>query len=97
VSIGLMSTPRPRVVARRDAQGIASVLRLQPEGGALAADELLIELTPKDGRWTLVTDAWFFREGEAQRWAAARYGEFRVAPDGRALLVGLRGADLKPL
>jgi len=95
--LGLMSTPRPRVVARRDAQGIATVLRLHVEGTPPAADELLIELTPKDGRWTLVSDAWFFREGEAERWAAARYGEFRVLPDGRALLVGLRGAGLQPL
>jgi uncharacterized membrane-anchored protein len=96
-AVGLMSGARPRVVARRDAQGVATVLRLHQPGGALAADELLIELAPKGGRWTLVTDAWFFREGEAERWAAARYGEFRVAPDGRALLVGLRGVDLKPL
>jgi len=95
--VGLMSASRPRVVARRDAQGIATVLRLHTDGGILAADELLIELTPKDGRWTLVTDAWFFREGEAPRWAGARYGEFRVAADGRALLVGLRGAELRPL
>lgn len=95
--IGLMTTPRPRVVARRDERGVATVLRLHAEGQAVAPDELLIELTPKNGRWTLVTDAWFFREGEAERWAGARYGEFRVAPDGRALLVGLRGAKLEPL
>lgn len=94
---GLMTSPRPHVVARRDAQGIATVLRLHGQEQALAADELLIELTPKNGRWTLVSDAWFFREGEAGRWATARYGEFRVMPDGRALLVGLRGAELKPL
>jgi uncharacterized membrane-anchored protein len=87
---------RPRVVMQRDAQGIATAVRLD-DGAPLATDELRIELTPKDGRWILVTDAWFFAEGEAQRWAAARFGEFRVQADGRALLVDLRGADLKPL
>ena len=60
-------------------------------------DELRIELAPKNGDWVLVTDAWFFKEGEAERWAQAKYGEFRVGKDGRALLVGLRGADLKAL
>lgn len=45
----------------------------------------------------LVSDAWFFREDEAQRWAAARFGKFRVDAQGRALLVNLRGADLQPL
>lgn len=93
---GLLRSERPRLVARRDARGVLGALRADT-GAALAADELRVELTPKDGRWTLVTDAWFFREGEAQRWAAARYGEFRVAPDGRALLVGLRGPDLEAL
>lgn len=93
---GLLSTKRPRVVARRDARGVATVLRLDT-GAPLAADELLIELTPKDGRWVLVSDAWFFKEGEAARWEPARYGEFRVGADGRALLVGLKGEGLKVL
>lgn len=93
---GLLSAQRPRVVARRDARGVATVLRLDT-GAPLAADELRIELTPKDGRWVLVSDAWFFKEGEAARWQPARYGEFRVGPDGRALLVGLKGAALKDL
>jgi uncharacterized membrane-anchored protein len=93
---GVLASGRPRLVARRDARGVATLQRLD-DGTALAPDELRIELTPKDGRWILVTDAWFFKEGEAARWERARYGEFRVAPDGRALLVGLRGAELQPL
>jgi uncharacterized membrane-anchored protein len=87
---------RPHVVARLDDRGIARIDRLA--GAApLAAGELLIELTPKGGRWVIVSDAWFFREGEAQRWQRARYAEFRVAPDGRALLVDLRGPSLEKL
>jgi uncharacterized membrane-anchored protein len=85
---------RPCVVARRDARGVATLLRLDT-GAPLAADELRFELTPRNGRWVLVTDAWFFKEGEADRWARARFGEFRVDASGRALLVGLRGADLQ--
>lgn len=93
---GMPAARRPCVVARRDARGVATLLRLDT-GAALAADELRIELTPKNGRWVLVTDAWFFKEGEAERWAGARFGEFRVDAAGRALLVGLRGADLQAL
>jgi uncharacterized membrane-anchored protein len=74
---GVVTGTRPRVVARRDARGIASLVRLD-DGTPLLADEVAIELTPKNGRWTLVTDAWFFREGDAARWAKAKYGEFRV-------------------
>lgn len=92
----LLRAQRPHAVARRDGRGVLVLLRLD-NGTPLAADELRIELTPKDGRWILVTDAWFFREGEAQRWSGARFGEFRVDDSGRALLVGLRGPDLQPL
>lgn len=88
---------RPRAVARRDARGLATVLRWQEPGEVLAEEEFLLELIWKAGRWTLVTDAWFFREGEAAHWQTARYGEFRVAPDGQALLVGLADAALRPL
>jgi uncharacterized membrane-anchored protein len=58
---------------------------------------LRIELTPAHGDWVLVSDAWSFSEGDAQRWSTARYGEFRVDPKGRALLVGLRGQHLEKL
>lgn len=93
---GLVSTQRPRAVGQRDARGVLSLKRID-DGSPLAPGEMRIELTPKDGRWVLVTDAWFFREGEAARWSAARFGEFRVDADGRALLVGLRGAQLQQL
>ena len=95
-SAGLLARERPRIVARRDGRGVITLLR-RDHGEALGADELRIELTPLHGDWVLVSDAWSFSEGEAERWARAKYGEFRVARNGQALLVGLRGADLQPL
>lgn len=94
---GLLRAQRPRVIAKVDARGVARLERMAPREAVLGPDELAVELTPKGGRWTLVTDAWFFAEGEGARWAKARYGEFRVDGAGRALLVGLRGANLEPL
>lgn len=93
---GLLRSTRPKVLARRDLRGVATLHPLAP-GAPPLPDDLLIELTPKNGDWVLVTDAWFFTEGEAARWAAARFGEFRVDGSGRALLVGLRDARLQPL
>ncbi|HJV61235.1 MAG TPA: GDYXXLXY domain-containing protein, partial [Albitalea sp.] len=92
----LLGGERPSVVGRRGPDGVFTALRFD-DRSALASDELRIELTPKDGRWTLVSDAWYVREGEAERWAKAKYGEFRVDRDGHALLVGLRDAQLRPL
>ncbi|QTN25283.1 GDYXXLXY domain-containing protein [Rhizobacter sp. AJA081-3] len=93
---GLTSSQRPRMIGRRDERGVATLVRLD-DGTALATEEFRFELTPKDGRWILVSDAWFFREGEAQRWQPAKYGEFRVDANGKALLVGLRGPNLEAL
>jgi len=46
----------------------------------------------------LGTNAFFFQEGEAQRFSTARYGEFRVdRRSGEAVLVGLRDEALKAL
>ncbi len=72
-------------------------MRIARHDEALAAGESRIELTPKNGRWFLVSDAWFFREGDGRKWEAARYGEFRVTPEGRALLVGLADENLRGL
>lgn len=84
------------LVFKVDARGVASAVR-QHRGEQLQADELIMRMARQRGGWMLVTDAFHFKEGEAQRWAGARFGEFRVQASGRALLVGLRGAALEPL
>jgi uncharacterized membrane-anchored protein len=97
---GLVTRQRPHVIAQRDASGVARLLRLaRPEApsASLAPGEFRIELTPKNGAWILVTDAWFFREGDAALWEKAKYGEFRILPSGAALLVGMADAQRKPI
>ena len=88
---------RPVAVAEVDARGVARLDRLADAATRFGPTTLRVQLTPKDGRWVLVSDAWFFKEGDGQRWEAARYGEFRVGPDGRALLVGMADVNLKPI
>ena len=88
---------RPRVAVLLDERGIAHSPKLLAPGEAVPAGAQLLELTPKGGQWTFVSDAWFFKEGEAARWQPAKYGEFRVTPEGKGLLVRVVGEDLKPL
>lgn len=88
---------RLNIAATVDARGIVQSARVLEPGEASPAGAQLLELTPKDGRWTFVSDAWFFKEGEAERWQPAKYGEFRVTPEGKGLLVRVVGEDLKPL
>lgn len=84
------------LVFRVDPRGIATAVR-QHRGETLQPDELIMRMRRQRGNWLLVTDAFHFKEGEAQRWSGARFGEFRVEPNGRALLVGLRGPKLESL
>lgn len=92
-----LTAKRPQLVVQLDALGVARFVRVDRSNAPLAEEETRMELTPKDGSWTLVSDAWFFREGDAKRWEAARYGEFRVTANGSALLVGLADEKLQPI
>lgn len=85
-----------QIVMRKNRDGIAEPVQMHYAARPLADDELLMDLTYKHGGWTLGTDAWYFTEGQAARYAGAKYGEFRVR-DGHAVLVGMRGENLKPL
>lgn len=80
-----------------DTRGVASPKRLHSAAQPLATDAMLVQLTPRNGNWVVVTDAWFFQEGQSQRWQTARYGGFRVLPDGRVLLVGTADAGLRAI
>lgn len=95
-SLDVRGQARTTLVARRAPNGVVKLLGVH-DGRPLGPQEMLIEMISKRGRPLIVTDAWYFKEGEAGRWAAARYGEFRVDANGKALLVGLRGPKLEKL
>lgn len=94
--------PTALVLADRNAQGHAHVRSLLPGGASAmsrAPNQLVLPLKRLKGRWVLVTDAFFFPEGRGQPFEQAKFGDFRVLPDGRALLVGLadaQGAVIEP-
>lgn len=87
---------RLKVAARIDNRGVA-VIQVAASGAPLAPDEILIELLNTGSGPRPASDAWYFKEGEEQRWSKARYGEFRIDGAGHALLVSLRGANLAAL
>ena len=81
------------VVALED--GVAVFRRIH-DGGALAQDERLLRFRRRNGL-SLGAESYFFEEGSAGIFAAARYGELRVAADGSSVLVGLRDDNREPL
>lgn len=85
-----------QLVLTLDERQIASFSRLA-DGAPLADNELLMRYRVRNGQAKFATNAFFFQEGHANDYAGARYGEFRVAPDGEALLTRMRDKDLQLL
>jgi uncharacterized membrane-anchored protein len=63
-----------------------------------APDTIPLRFRVRSRRIWLGTDAYFFSEGAAERFARAAYGEFRIdVASGEAVLIGLRTAALEAL
>ncbi|RZL64228.1 MAG: DUF4401 domain-containing protein [Variovorax sp.] len=89
---------RPLVLLRPDPALPSTYTLVEADRGTpRQPGDLAVPLSPKDGRWVFVTDAWFFKEGDAAKFETARYGEFRILPNGSALLVGMADEHLQPL
>jgi uncharacterized membrane-anchored protein len=84
------------IVATLDANTVAVYRRLHGTG-PVGGDEILLRYRVRNHQLTFATNAFFFQEGTAKRYEAARYGEFRVAADGELLLTGLRDRERRPL
>jgi uncharacterized membrane-anchored protein len=88
----------PRAIFQRDTRQVGTLIT--PENQAnqtLKTDEIAVDLVLKNGQYILVADAFFFKEGQGAYYEKAKFGEFRIDKKGKALLIGLRDADLKPL
>ncbi len=79
------------------ADAAARLERVQADAEPIADGEIALRFRLRGGVIRIVTNAWFFPEGQGQRFEPARYGELRVGDDGEGLLVAMRDADLKPL
>jgi len=85
-----------RAVVRLDDRSVARFVRID-DGRPLAADEARLRYRVRDGRLKFASNAFFFQEGTAGEYEAARFGRFRVAPDGDLLLTALHDENLEPL
>lgn len=77
-----------RAIVTIDANSVGKFARID-DGAALAANETRIEFRVRAGEVRIVTNGYFFEEGTATRFEAARFGEFRVRDNGTALLTHL--------
>ncbi len=84
------------LILKNDATGVSRFVRLD-DGTPLAIDEFRLRYRLRNGQPLIVTNAYFFEEGTAERFAQGRLGELRVGADGEALLTGLLDKDGKEL
>ena len=88
--------PDGAAVLRVDGNGVGTFERFH-DGETLAEDERLILFTVSGQAWrrraSYGGERYYFQSGTGERFAGARYGVFKVMPDGRALLSGLADAD----
>ena len=88
-------------IASINTQGIAQLQRLAQTGQAAhqtpGQNQITVPLKLLKGQWVVVTDAFFFPEGQGTPFQNARFGEFRALPDGRMLLVGMADEKLQPI
>lgn len=84
------------LVVAVDPRGVGSFRRLD-DATPVAADEVKLRYRVRAEQLKFATNAFFFQEGEADRYRRARYGEFRVGADGEMILTGLRGENLEAL
>ncbi len=100
--------PRPEVVAGKLprmpnyaylALDASNRTRYAGTGDALPAPsgQVALRLRARDGAYSIGPNAFFFQEGQADVHAPARWGEFRVEGNGKALLTHLRDAELRRL
>ena len=66
----------------------ASFVRLA-DGSPLQADEFLLAYKLRGYEVQTAATAFYFQEGTAHQYTGAKFGVFKLAPDGKTLLVGL--------
>lgn len=66
----------------------ATFVRLD-DGSPLQTDEFLLAYRLRGYEVTSAAPAFYFQEGTAQQYAGAKFGMFKLAADGKTLLVGL--------
>lgn len=81
-----------------DRDGVGRFLRMQPTPATAVPGDIAVRVRLRGWEGPrIASNAWFFPEGQADRYQPARYGELRVGDDGTALLTGLHDENRKAL
>jgi uncharacterized membrane-anchored protein len=76
-------------IVELSADSIARLVRLQQKISPLNTSEIAIRYNATDWSISIGAESFFFQEGEADKYAEAKYGGLRVSDDGESVLIGL--------
>lgn len=83
-------------IVKLDSNNVASLVRLS-DSYEIEGEELVMRYRYRKHRLKFASNAFFFQEGTAKTYEAAKYGEFRVAANGEMLLTHLRDENFNRL
>jgi len=89
--------PRGFIIVKLRPNGVAERMRVQDRNTPLHPTEYAIPYTA--GSWTinLGAESFFFQEGEADKFAEAKYGAVKTDKEGDLVLIGLYNEQLKQI
>nr|WP_286386951.1 GDYXXLXY domain-containing protein [Myroides marinus] len=89
---------RGYVLLSLDKNNVGHLVKMQNEMGEKAANQIYIKYFNYEGwRFNIGAESFFFQEGEAEKYEAAKYGALRVDDKGNSVLVGMYDEKLKPI
>ena len=87
------------VLVQVNAQGVAEFVGQSASFPTPGPGQVVLQFRRRDQEVKFATNAFYFQEGQAHTFEAARYGEFRVSPKGEMLLTHLldeKGVRIEP-
>ena len=86
--------PKGQFVLKLDKNKIGTFVRVN-DGAALRDGEVKINYIKQKRGVTFGAPRYYFQNGTAESYEAGEYGIFKIAPSGRAILVGLADEEFK--
>ncbi len=83
------------VVVKLDSNSIAERVRFQPKSVPINEQEYLIEYSKGFFSLNIGAENYFIQQGDAKKYALAKYGAVKVDASGNSLLMGLYDEHLK--
>jgi uncharacterized membrane-anchored protein len=90
-------SPRGFVVVKLRPNGVADRVRIQKNKSPLIAGEYAIRYTSGPASLNLGAESFFFQEGQADKYAVAKYGGLKADANGETMIIGMFDQDLKQI